>query len=258
MRNVLIFGSGRSGTSMLTGALAQAGYYLGNYPNYLGKNGANPKGFFEDLEVNTINEDILKKSLLNPPEGIRRFIFPELTFYRARWLARIPISVSFRSDLSIDQRIKKQLSNTPFCYKDPRFSYTLPVWQKHLTSNTIFLVVYREPSKTAESIVRECRENPALKTLKMNTKLALQVWKFMYSHILRNYSKSVNKNHWIFIHYEQLFDPVRIREIEAILDAKIDLGFPDRTISRSENINRDVSSKIENLYLQLNRLSSFQ
>lgn len=130
--SLIVLGSGRSGTSMFTGALAKSGYNLGENPNYLGCNKSNPKGFFEDLEVNTINEDILKKSLFDIPEKLRSRFFPAYTFYRARWLSRMPLNYSPRSDKEIDQRIQKVVSQVPFCFKDPRFSYTLPIWQNFL------------------------------------------------------------------------------------------------------------------------------
>ncbi|RME58681.1 sulfotransferase family protein, partial [Candidatus Parcubacteria bacterium] len=59
MRNVLILGSGRSGTSMVAGTLAKAGYFMGT--QFVPPRESNPKGFFEDHEINDINEAILKK-----------------------------------------------------------------------------------------------------------------------------------------------------------------------------------------------------
>ena len=53
IRDGLILGSGRSGTSMLAGTLSAAGYYIGDC--LIEANEANPKGFFEDYEVNAIN-----------------------------------------------------------------------------------------------------------------------------------------------------------------------------------------------------------
>lgn len=55
--NCLILGSGRSGTSMLAGILHQAGYFMGDKlhkPEL-----SNPKGFFEWMTINQINEQIL-------------------------------------------------------------------------------------------------------------------------------------------------------------------------------------------------------
>ena len=56
-RNCLILGSGRSGTSMAAGILARAGYFMGAelWPADIG----NPKGYFEDREVNKINDELI-------------------------------------------------------------------------------------------------------------------------------------------------------------------------------------------------------
>jgi hypothetical protein len=57
MRNCIILGSGRCGTSMAAGCLAKAGYFMGE--QLLPPRSANPKGLFEDEEINDINEQIL-------------------------------------------------------------------------------------------------------------------------------------------------------------------------------------------------------
>jgi len=257
MKNVIILGSGRSGTSMLAGSLANAGFYLGDYANYLGKNKANPKGFFEDYEVNTINEDILKKTIpFTIPEKIRRKYFKSFTFYRARWLARIPAFIKIRTNKSIDNRIMKVINNEPFCLKDPRFSYTLPIWQKYFNVNTRYIVVFREPNKTAESIVRECKESLALKPIKMDKKSALSVWEFMYNNILKNYAADSNKQNWMFIHYNQIFDVQKVKELESFIDCKIDLSFPDKKISRSNEGNKPTDEKIDLIYNKLIKIST--
>ncbi|NIM13858.1 MAG: sulfotransferase family protein, partial [Candidatus Aminicenantes bacterium] len=54
MKNCLILGSGRSGTSMIAGILHKAGYFMGD--NLYPPRSANPKGFFENWEINEINE----------------------------------------------------------------------------------------------------------------------------------------------------------------------------------------------------------
>lgn len=53
------------------------------------------------------------------------------------------------------------------CYKDPRFSYTLPAWLPYL-HDTRMICIFREPGLTAESIVTECRTMPYLANLEMN------------------------------------------------------------------------------------------
>src|SRR5262249_21790216 len=77
-RNCLILGSGRSGTSMLAGMLRLAGYYMGEH--LVPADPSNPKGYFEDDEVNAINEELL--SPVTPPRSHPAFGW--------RWLAAVP------------------------------------------------------------------------------------------------------------------------------------------------------------------------
>ena len=54
--NIIILGSGRSGTSMVAGLFRNCGYYMGD--NYILPRESNPKGFFEDSEINNIQRII--------------------------------------------------------------------------------------------------------------------------------------------------------------------------------------------------------
>lgn len=255
MHNIIVLGSGRSGTSMLTGILANSGYFTGENSEYLKANKSNPKGFFEDYEVNTINEDILRETLVTIPEKIRKFLFPSYTFYRARWLARLPLSKTIKSTNSINERISKIVLNKTFCYKDPRFSYTLPIWNKYLDSNTKYIVVFREPNKTADSIVRECKESLPLQKLKMTKRNALLVWNSMYAHILTNYQKSSNKENWKFFHYNQIFKNDSVAELEAFCNLKLEVSFAEKRISRSFDDNQKMDKKTQKIYNELIALS---
>lgn len=255
MYNVLILGSGRSGTSMLTGVLHQAGYFVGENPDYLKKNKANPKGFFEDYEVNTINEDLLKENLLTIPEPIRKRFFPSATFYRARWLSVLSPNKKLTSSQSIHERIETVITRQPFCFKDPRFSYTLPIWHQALPSDTKYIVVFREPGKTADSIVRECLENKALKRLKMTRARALSIWYSMYSHILKHHDASKNKQHWMFFHYDHIFDAQRVSVLESFLNLSLNVDFAEKQLSRAHIDPLPLPKKIEDVYKKLIHLS---
>lgn len=257
MKNLLILGSGRSGTSMLAGSLASAGYFFGRNPHYLGKNKSNLKGFYEDFEVNTINEDILKLSLPIIPEKLRKIVFPSYTFYRARWLARLPLNRKINTTEEIQHRIKTIVLNEPFCLKDPRFCYTLPVWEKHLNSATRYVVIFRDPAQTAASILRESKESPGLKNLRVTRKIALQVWKSTYSHVIKNFHKSSRQKDWFFLHFDQMFDPEVVRKLEVFLEAKIDIEFPEKRISRTRDVVPDYSADVKFLYLQLSKLANY-
>jgi hypothetical protein len=257
MQNAIILGSGRSGTSMLAGSLSGCGYYMGDSYNYLGKDQANPKGYFEDKEINLINEDILKLHLINYPEKIRRRIFPTRTFYRSRWLARIPnYRTITRSNKNINSRIFNLIHHAPFCFKDPRFSYTLPVWKKLLPEETKMLVIFRNPVQTADSIVRLCNESPALRHLKINTPIALQAWHSMYSHILKNYKADKRKNNWLFIHFDQMFDSTCVKHINEFLNINLSTTFQDPTLSRSKHSDLKLSYQVESTHSKLVLLSN--
>ncbi len=56
-RICLILGAGRSGTSMVAGSLSQSGYFMGD--NQIGSEQGNPKGLFEDEEIDGINAALL-------------------------------------------------------------------------------------------------------------------------------------------------------------------------------------------------------
>ncbi len=255
MHNIIVLGSGRSGTSMITGILEKAGCFTGEKSDYLKSNKSNPKGFFEDKDVNTINEDILKETLITIPETIRKLFFPSFTFYRARWLAKLPLNKIIKSTEGINRRIKNILKKEPFCYKDPRFSYTLPIWLKFLDSNTKYIVVYREPSKTINSILRECKENPGLQALKMDKSLASKIWVSMYSHILKNYKQSSHKENWIFFHFDQIFNQKKVEQMESFFNLKLDVNFAEKKLSRSVEDEIYVNKKTESIYNQLLKLS---
>ena len=257
MRNVIILGSGRSGTSLITGTLAKGGYYIGD--NYLGQNNSNPKGFFEDYEVNTINEDILSLIIPSYPETVRKLFFPSMTFYRSRWLARIKPQVKIKSNRVINKRIEKLTNTEHFCYKDPRFSYTLPVWKPFLDlEKTVFICVFREPFNTASSIIKECQDSVALHPLKMTENIALEVWYCMYRHILDRYKSERNRSKWLFIHFNQIFSDRGLETIQQLTQASVDKSFPEKRINRTKLQKSIMPKKIEHIYKQLCSLASYE
>ncbi|MGH8162289.1 MAG: hypothetical protein ACRESR_09160, partial [Gammaproteobacteria bacterium] len=108
---------------MLAGTLAGAGYYMGK--NLYRARGANPKGFFESLAINAINE-----RLLAPHAPLRSRWWPLRVWRRIfpseRWLAQLPAGTTVTASPSLARRIAKQVAHAPFALKDPRFCYTLP------------------------------------------------------------------------------------------------------------------------------------
>src|SRR5712692_8846296 len=91
MRNCFILGCGRSGTSLTAGLFAQSGYFMGDHL-YVGDEG-NPKGYFEDREINGINEGLLAQLLPGPRRNLVdklfKLAYPKTQWYR--WLAELPL-----------------------------------------------------------------------------------------------------------------------------------------------------------------------
>lgn len=251
MRNVIILGSGRSGTSMVAGTLAKCGYFMGR--NLLPANESNPKGFFEDVEVNGINEEILSHVVPKRPPIFGKWFFRHRPLPWQRWLSQVPVGKSMVSSPSISERIRKLTEKEPFTFKDPRFSYTLPVWRPFLR-NTVFLCVFRHPAITAQSIVKECRADERLHSISIDFRKALKVWSLMYQHILQIHR---DEGKWLFLHYDQVLTNLGLQRIETFLQAPVDRSFPEISLCRTVS-NSSVPNDIQNVYHKLCELSGYE
>ncbi|UCG17197.1 MAG: sulfotransferase [Phycisphaerales bacterium] len=227
MRNVIILGSGRSGTSMVAGVLANCGYYMGE--NLHPGRDSNPKGFFESPLINWINEELLAQVVPRRPPILGRWWFRDRPLPRQRWLARVPVGTLIPCPHPIATRIQAQVDRTPFCFKDPRFSYTLPAWRPYL-ADTVFVCVFRHPMATAASIVKECQAMPYLRNLRMNTESAVEVWALMYEHILRRHRQ---EGQWLFLHFDQVLRGNGADRLEEFIGAPVDRSFPETELQRS-------------------------
>jgi hypothetical protein len=217
---------------MVAGTFFGKGYYMGS-DLYAGTI-SNPKGFFESWDINSLNEHLLAQVVPRRPS-----LFFGKWFFRMRPIighvglsARIPIGTPIPCPDKIKQKIRKNIGKIPFCFKDPRFSYTLPVWQPFL-ENVIFICVFRDPATTVASILKLCKDLTVLKSLRMNHKIAFEVWSLQYRHILETHR---HKGDWIFIHYNQVFTKDGLDRIERLVGTKINRDFPDLSLNRSKPI----------------------
>jgi hypothetical protein len=217
VRNCLILGSGRSGTSLLAGTLSGAGYFMGAH--LIPPDEANPRGYFEDDEVNAINE-----ALLAPATPARAR--PD---YGWRWLATVPLGTGLLHAPELATRIEALTARAPYCFKDPRFCYTLPCWRPYL-ADPVFLCVFRQPARTAHSMLKECQGADYLQGLSMTFAGAVEVWTLMYRHILEAHRHAGT---WLFFHYDQLFTDEALAKLEAVLGAPVDRHFADPGLRRS-------------------------
>ena len=89
---------------MAAGTLAGAGYFLGDrlHPPREG----NPRGYFEDAEVNGINESMLARVVPKRPPVLGRFMFRDRPGASERWIARVRPGTAVRASADEAARIR--------------------------------------------------------------------------------------------------------------------------------------------------------
>jgi hypothetical protein len=235
---------------MVAGALSSAGYYMGE--TLLPPTASNPKGYYESVEIETINESLLSRVLPRRPRGFLGRFFRHRPKKFQRWLARVPVGQEIPCPAEIAARIEHQTRNRPFCFKDPRFSYTLPAWRPFL-QDTVFVCVFREPMATAESILKMWKHETYIQSLALNFAGALEVWELMYRHILEIHR---HQGDWLFLHYDQVLTGEGIERLERLTGAKADRSFPDATLRRSVS-QRPAPAAAQRVYDRLCKLAGY-
>jgi len=136
MRNVVILGMHRSGTSMVAGALAAGGVFVGNAGDLLSDQDDNPLGFWERSDVVSLNDSILAASdsaWFNPPADV------------------LPASPDDKDN--IESILSGMPADRSWLVKDPRMVLTWPLWQSAL-ADPLLVFVYRDPCTVAMSLQR--------------------------------------------------------------------------------------------------------
>lgn len=228
MRDCLVLGSGRSGTSMMSGVLAAAGYFMGE--NLYRARHSNPKGIFENAQINGINEHILSPYAAGGVDGQRTTQAPGAGQF---WLLNLDEAVSVECrEPELADRLRSMVGRRPFAYKDPRFCYTLPVWQPYLSATCRYIVMIRRPDVTVASILKECEAMPYLADLDMDVNRAQQVWTNLYRHVLKHYRRDPER--FTFVHYDQLFDDAALARVSEILGVQLSSSFVDPSLNRTK------------------------
>jgi len=252
MRNCLIMGFGRSGTSLMGGILHEAGYFMGE--NLYPPRHSNPKGFFECEAINGINEKILMPyDYCHRTEDYPKW---EKTYspYRPgeghRWISYIPSDTHIVShDQSISESIKSMVGMKRFAYKDPRFNYTLDVWMPLLPEDTVCICMFRDPSETVESVLTECASADYLSDFAIHRELTEELWYNSYQHLLKKVKKYPERT-FLFVHYNQLISGERMEHLYSTLQFQIDSHFVEPSLYRSR-MRYPTPIKIREVYREL-------
>jgi hypothetical protein len=224
-RNVVVVGSGRSGSSLVAGLVATAGHHMGR--RLLRANDANPRGFFEDYRTLLVNEQLLAPytECLPQPRFTQGQIYPRPLVELQRWLAVVWPEVAVVPRPELEPKMRATLAASPWCRKDPRFCHTLPVWEP-LFGDAVRVCVFRQPSQTANSMVSLARRQQVGLTFDG----ALEVWAAAYLRVLRRHR---HRGEWLFLHYEQVLDGSGIGPLEQAVGARLDRGFVEPGLNRS-------------------------
>ena len=219
MKNLIVLGSGRSGTSAVAGLFRnEPGVFYGY--DILEPSGGNQTGYYECEVVNTINNILLRQltgvSLLDhlpqwPARLFERFLPWTHRDVRSLWLARPRRQPTRELSYDIAHLIGRMSRHQPFCFKDPRFGFTLPLWQPYLPPDVRYLVVFRDPADAIASILRDAKESYDDRPLAVTEQWAVEHWKLIYQCILSQ--RRVEESQWMFLN----FNDVLTEECQAAL-----------------------------------------
>lgn len=231
MHSLLILGSGRSGTSMVTALFRNSGYYFGE--SLLTPDGSNPFGYYEDEILNSINDEIIDRMVfLRTASRIPGLLHPAHRHDFSHWLSAPLFLIPRKPSAELESKMRRYMDRTPFCYKDPRFSVTLPVWRPYLPAGTRFLVVFREPDRTIDSILRFCERED-------KTRLPVTP-EWAYLHWARNYGRLLDRlsdgGDWLFVDYDSIVEGRALEAIRSFTGAELDTSEVDPSV-RSSNPN---------------------
>jgi hypothetical protein len=121
---IIVLGMRRSGTSLVTKSLELMGVDLGT--SLLPPAADNPKGFFEDSDINKLNIDMLNATNSD---------WDSTRFHTNTDVEELCDQGFFDRAIAL---LNKKLSQTSiFGFKDPRVCKLLPIWQKVILTQKI-------------------------------------------------------------------------------------------------------------------------
>jgi hypothetical protein len=224
--DIFILGCGRSGTSLVAGLFRNSGLFMGNqlYP----PRASNPHGFFEHRDINDLNETLLQPLLPDRPGDPLAGYGWDIPRDRHRWLANLPLTARVTVTDQQAARMAVLTSHKPFCFKDPRFCYTLDVWRA-FSDSPKFICVFRDPAACVASIFAECLAMPYFHNLAVSVGQLFQTWVALYRHVLRRHMVSGD---WMFVQYEDLLTGRDLARLADFTGLPPDIDFVDASLNR--------------------------
>ncbi|HEV3460088.1 MAG TPA: glycosyltransferase [Thermoanaerobaculia bacterium] len=203
---LVVTGMHRSGTSLLASFLRAAGINLGEtfYP----ADGANPLGYFEDLEFLELQREMMLACTLDE-SGWRDFGWTESQRLDFSQLS------SFRSRAEALVR-KRQGAARLWGWKDPRTTILLDFWDEILPSAR-YLFIYRAPWEVASSIA-VIRTSP----FQEHPDFVPRIWSFYNRQVVDFYRR--HRDRCLLVAVSSLLS--RPEEVLALIRSKLNLPLP--------------------------------
>jgi hypothetical protein len=235
--HLIITGMHRSGTSYLSRALNLSGVNLGPISQYYDTEitpiTGNAKGHWENVEVNHINEEILKTNDCSWD-------------HIPNTIDKIPSNLSKRINDVFDSFHKSK--SVAYGFKDPRFCITLDKWIPFF-DNPIIIGIFRNPLKVAESL--KIRNN-------FSYDKSLLLWEMYNTHLI----KYLKKHNGFLINFDWEKNKL-FKEITLICQklnlTKINLDYWFSTelkqSDKSFNPKYELSKDSLRIYDELNQIS---
>ncbi|MFQ3683985.1 glycosyltransferase [Roseiflexus sp.] len=206
---VTVLGMHRSGTSLVSRILNLMGVYLGEQDDLLQADKFNERGYWENINIVAINDEILKQlggDWHSPPDFYDGWPWQsELSHLRAR--AREIVAEHF-------------YHKPVWGWKDPRTCLTLPFWLT-VVEPTHFVVCVRNPLDVARSL---CASHGSL-----SFDLAIELWMTYTSLALRHTS---GKNRLVLFYDDILQQPRQhiIRLAQFVQCSDLDHDFLEQSV----------------------------
>lgn len=221
---IIVLGMHRSGTSMLTGCLEEAGLYLGDTSNKF--NPHNAKGQKEQIFLMELHEEVLRAnggSWDLPP-------------YTYKW--------KFLHNKTRQLFIKSMSDYPIWGFKDPRVLFLLDKWKLDIP-NANFVGIFRHPLKVANSLY---------KRNKMSFNQGLDLW-LKYNRRLWFYYKKYKFPMIEFVDDQAVVKKNVLKLIDHLhLDTNAELKFLDQSLMSVEYPDMNLPIEIKKLYRSLQEL----
>lgn len=212
IRPILVAGMGRSGSSMITEALAALGVYLGEPGELTQATIRNERGYFENKEAVAINKSIWAKlgggTMRQPPPNL---------YEGWQFMPTMHEEAERAGDLI--QRLSNACQSRSFALKDPRNSLTWPFWAL-AAPDLQFVICLRHPREVERSLNWKGKR-PGLPVIKL--------WSLFYKHLEPLLTVQTDPIHAtlgpvVVTHYERwLSDPAaEHKRIAALLGLPVD------------------------------------